>query len=52
MSMKALKGEEIMTNEQYYGLLRMILKIILKCKDKEEAVNEVRDLLRDEPDRP
>ena len=42
---------EIMTNEQYYGLLRMILKIVLKCKDKEEAVNEIRDLLRDEPEK-
>ena len=37
---------EVMTNEQWFGVLRMVVKIIKRCKTTEEAVREIEDLLR------
>ena len=35
-----------MTNEQWFGVLRMVAKIIERCPTKEEALKEIEDLLR------
>ena len=37
---------EVMTNEQWFGVLRMVVKIIKRCQTTEEAVREIEDLLR------
>ena len=35
-----------MTNEQWFGVLRLVAKIIERCPTKEEALEEIEDLLR------
>ncbi len=35
-----------MTNEQFKAFLEMIIKIIENSKDKQEAVEQIRDLLK------
>ena len=42
-------GAEVMTDKQWDGMLAMVIKIIEKCKDKEEALAEFYDLVRKEP---
>ena len=37
---------EVMTNEQWFGVLRMVVKIIKRCSTTEEAVGEIEDLLQ------
>ena len=37
---------EIMTNEQWFGMPRMVVKIIKRCPTKEEALREIEDLLQ------
>ena len=44
-----MKGAEIMTNEQYYGIIRMIGKIVKKCETKEEIMREIKSLLKKDP---
>ena len=44
-----LGGAEIMTDKQWDGMLTMVIKIIEKCEDKEEALRELYDLVRKEP---
>ncbi|MCL2009067.1 MAG: hypothetical protein FWG71_00795 [Synergistaceae bacterium] len=44
--MQATEGAEIMTNEQWFGVLRMVVKIIKRCETTEEAVREIEDLLQ------
>ena len=46
----ALEGAEtIMTDKQWDGMLAMVIKIVEKCKDKEEVLLELYDLVRKEP---
>jgi len=40
---------EVMTDKQWDGMLAMVIKIIEKCKDKDEALTELYDLVRKEP---
>ena len=44
--MQTAEGAEVMTNEQWFGVLRMVVKIIKRCKTTEEAVGEIEDLLQ------
>jgi len=37
---------EVMTDNQYYGILKMILAILRRCKTIEEATAEVINLLK------
>ena len=37
---------EVMTDNQYYGILKMMLAILRRCKTIEEAVAEVVNLLK------
>jgi len=37
---------EIMTDNQWFGMLRMVMKILKRCKTIEEATTEIADLLR------
>ena len=37
---------EAMTNEQWFGVLRLVSKIIKRCPTKEEALKEIEDLLK------
>jgi hypothetical protein len=41
-----LGGTELMTDKQWDGMLLMIETIIEKCKDKDEALEAIRNLLR------
>lgn len=38
-----------MTNEQFKTALEMIIKIIKKAETKEEAVKEIRELIKKKP---
>ena len=48
---------DVMTDNQYYGILKMILAILRRCKNLEEAIVEIINLLKgdksflDEPDK-
>ena len=44
--MQIAEGTEVMTNEQWFGVLRMVVKIIKRCSKTEEAVREIEDLLQ------
>ena len=44
--MQTTEGVEVMTNEQWFGVLRMVVKIIKRCNTTEEAVKEIEDLLQ------
>ena len=44
--MMQAEGVEVMTNEQWFGVLRMVVKIIKRCSTTEEAVREIEDLLK------
>ena len=37
--------EEVMTNEQMYTMLRMIIEILEGCKDLEEAKGKIKDFV-------
>jgi hypothetical protein len=39
--------QEIMTDHQFDGLIKMAIKIIEASKDKEDAVKTLRDLLKE-----
>ena len=39
---------DVMTDNQYYGILKMILAILRRCKTIEEAIAEVVNLLKDD----
>jgi mannitol/fructose-specific phosphotransferase system IIA component (Ntr-type) len=42
---------DIMTDKQLDKIIMMILKIAQKCKDKEEIVQEISELLTDNKDK-
>ncbi len=47
---KCRKGEkmgEVMTDFQFKALLEMVLAILSKCKDKDEAIAEIEKLLKE-----
>ena len=46
---KGVPQMEVMTDKQWDGMLAMVIKIIEKCKDKDEALTELYDLVRKEP---
>ena len=46
MHTMTMKGEEVMTDKQWDGMLKMIIAIIRKCEDKEEALETVENLLK------
>ena len=37
-----------MDKQQWEGMLAMVIKIVEKCKDKEEALRELNELIRKE----
>ena len=37
---------EVMTDNQWFGMLRMVIKILKRCNTVEEAIAEIADLLR------
>ena len=37
---------DVMTDNQYYGILKMILAILRRCKTLEEAITEIVNLLK------
>ena len=37
---------EVMTDNQWFGMLRMVMKILKRCDTVEEAIAEIADLLR------
>ena len=39
--------QEIMTDHQFDGLIKMVIKIIEASKDKEDAIKTLLDLLKD-----
>jgi uncharacterized protein Yka (UPF0111/DUF47 family) len=41
---------EVMTDNQWDGMLKMVMKIIGNCKTTENALDELRDLFRDKKD--
>ena len=43
---------DIMINEQWFGVLRLVAKIIKCCPSKEEALKEIEDLLRSDRNYP
>ena len=42
---------DVIADKQLDKIIRMILKIAQKCKDKEEIVREISDLLTDNKDK-
>ena len=44
--MHTAEGAEVMTDNQYYGILKMILAILRRCGTLEEAITEVVNLLK------
>lgn len=46
MSTATLRGEEMMTDKQWDGMLLMIAKLVEKSKDKDEALETIYELLR------
>ncbi len=38
---------EIMTDHQFDGLLKMVIKVIEASKDKQEAIDSLKDMLKD-----
>jgi hypothetical protein len=40
-----MRGAEIMTDNQWRGMILMIMSIAEKCEDKEEIINELRKFL-------
>ena len=50
MHAATVKGADFpMTNEQYYGLINMIYVICRKCKDRDEILEEIGELLKNRP---
>ena len=41
---------EVMTNEQWDGMIKMVMKIVGSCRTTEDALDDLRDLLRDKKD--
>ena len=37
---------DVMTDNQWFGMLRMVMKILKRCNTVEEAIAEIADLLR------
>ena len=37
---------EVMTDNQWFGMLRMVMKILKRCKTVDEAIAEIADLLK------
>ena len=37
---------DVMTDNQYYGILKMILAILRRCKTLDEAITEIINLLK------
>ncbi len=50
MATAILRGEETMTDKQWDGMLLMIAKLVEKCKDKDEALETIYELLRNKRD--
>ena len=50
MTTAAMEGAELMTDKQWDGMLLMIAKIVEKCKDKDEALETIYELLKDKRD--
>ena len=46
MSRATARGEEIMTDKQWDGMIKMIMTIIEKCRDKDEALEALANLLK------
>jgi hypothetical protein len=46
MTTATMKGEEVMTDKQWDGMLLMIATIVEKCKDKEEILAAINRLIR------
>jgi hypothetical protein len=46
MTTATMKGEEIMTDKQWDGMLLMIATIVEKCKDKDEILEAIHNLMR------
>ena len=46
IELKMEERAEIMTDNQWFGMLRMVMKILKRCKTIEEATTEIADLLR------
>jgi hypothetical protein len=46
MATATMQGEEIMTDKQWDGMLLMIATIVEKCKDKEEILEAIHNLMR------
>ena len=44
------EAAEIMTDHQWDGMLKMVMKIIGNCGTTEKALDELRDLFRDKKD--
>jgi hypothetical protein len=42
----AMGGVEVMTDKQWDGMLLMIAKIVEKCKDKDEILETLYELLK------
>ena len=39
---------DVMTDNQWFGMLRMVMKILKRCKTIDEATEEIADLLRND----
>ena len=37
---------DVMTDNQWFGVLRLVAKVLRRCKTVEEALEEIEDLLR------
>jgi hypothetical protein len=46
MATVTMKGEEFMTDKQWDGMLLMIATIVEKCKDKDEILEAIHNLMR------
>jgi len=49
MTAATMKGEEVMTDKQWDGMIKMIMTIIEKCGDKDEALEALANLLKSQP---
>jgi hypothetical protein len=45
MTTAIMKGEEVITDKQWDGMLLMIATIVEKCKDKEEILEAIHRLM-------
>ena len=50
MSTATAKEEEVMTDKQWDGMIKMIMTIIEKCRDKDEALDALANLLKSTKD--